>query len=37
MKFFTGLREAVTVDEKEVTPEEFNALFKDEQEEEGAE
>ena len=37
MKFFTGLREAVTVDEKEVTPEEFNALFKNEQEEEGAE
>lgn len=37
MKFFTGLREAVTVDEKEVTPEEFNALFKDEQEDEGAE
>lgn len=37
MKFFTGLREAVTVDEKEVTPEEFNALFKKEQEEEGAE
>lgn len=33
MKFFTGLREAVTVDEKEVTPEEFNALFKNEQEE----
>lgn len=37
MKFFTGLREAVTVDEKEVTPEEFNDLFKNEQEEEGAE
>lgn len=37
MKFFTALREAVTVDEKEVTPEEFNALFKNEQEEEGAE
>lgn len=37
MKFFTGLREAVTVDEKEVTPEEFNALFKDDKEEEGAE
>lgn len=37
MKFFTGLREAVTVDEKEVTPEEFNALFKNEQEEEEAE
>lgn len=33
MKFFTALREAVTVDEKEVTPEEFNALFKNEQEE----
>ena len=37
MKFFTALREAVTVDEKEVTPEEFNALYKNEQEEEGAE